>query len=202
MAVTVDGAIGGQFVFKLCLGRRADEHRIVLEKGLLDFADGLENVGANGALNVSVLDGWWVEGYSREAGWAIGSGEEYDDAEYQESIARRHGAHGEEVAREFFFKHLQERDYRAEIDHLRSGWEDIWEGLFDVLRPAARVREILDAAGAPVNVRDLGLTADHLRRGYLAARDIRGRFTVLDLAADLCMLESSSEEVLASSGCL
>ncbi len=125
-----------------------------------------------------------------------------DDAEYQESIASRHGSHGEEVAREFFSKHLQERDYRAEIEHLKSGWEDIWEGLFDVLRPAARVREILDAAGAPVNVRDLGLTADHLRRGYLAARDIRGRFTVLDLAADLCMLESSSEEVLASSGCL
>jgi starch phosphorylase len=30
--------------------------------------------GANGALNVSVLDGWWNEGYSPGIGWAIPSG--------------------------------------------------------------------------------------------------------------------------------
>ena len=31
---------------------------------------------ANGVLNLSVLDGWWVEGYRPEVGWAIGDGEE------------------------------------------------------------------------------------------------------------------------------
>jgi len=39
----------------------------------------------NGALNVSILDGWWCEGYSEERGWAIGSGEEYTDHEYQDA---------------------------------------------------------------------------------------------------------------------
>jgi len=37
---------------------------------------------ANGALNVSVLDGWWDEAYAahgRDVGWAIGRGEEYND---------------------------------------------------------------------------------------------------------------------------
>ena len=37
---------------------------------------------ANGALNVSVLDGWWAEAYAahgRDVGWAIGRGEEYED---------------------------------------------------------------------------------------------------------------------------
>ena len=29
--------------------------------------------GLNGGLNLSVLDGWWVEGYDRENGWAIAS---------------------------------------------------------------------------------------------------------------------------------
>jgi starch phosphorylase len=33
----------------------------------------------NGALNVSILDGWWDEGYSDETGFKIGNGEEYDD---------------------------------------------------------------------------------------------------------------------------
>src|SRR5207302_5744306 len=34
--------------------------------------------GANGVLNVSVLDGWWDEGYSPDIGWAIPSGATLD----------------------------------------------------------------------------------------------------------------------------
>ena len=41
---------------------------------------------ANGALNVSVLDGWWCEGHALDTGWAIGSGEVYDDPEEQDKI--------------------------------------------------------------------------------------------------------------------
>lgn len=36
---------------------------------------------ANGALNASILDGWWAEAWAahgRDVGWAIGRGEEYD----------------------------------------------------------------------------------------------------------------------------
>ena len=41
---------------------------------------------ANGGLNLSVLDGWWVEGYESDTGWAIGMGEVYDDHDLQDSI--------------------------------------------------------------------------------------------------------------------
>ncbi|MCU0307675.1 MAG: alpha-glucan family phosphorylase [Thermoleophilia bacterium] len=40
----------------------------------------------NGTINVSVLDGWWVEGYDPSLGWAIGSGEVYADPEEQDAI--------------------------------------------------------------------------------------------------------------------
>lgn len=40
----------------------------------------------NGALNLSVLDGWWEEAYEQEIGWAIGHGEEYDDPDLQDEI--------------------------------------------------------------------------------------------------------------------
>src|SRR6266550_4128681 len=38
---------------------------------------------ANGVLNCSILDGWWVEGYSPDVGWAIGHGEDYTDPNYR-----------------------------------------------------------------------------------------------------------------------
>jgi len=36
-------------------------------------------VCVNGGLNLSILDGWWVEGYEPGRGWAIGQGELYED---------------------------------------------------------------------------------------------------------------------------
>jgi len=41
---------------------------------------------ANGVLNCSVLDGWWVEGFSADVGWAIGHGEIYPDPNYQDTV--------------------------------------------------------------------------------------------------------------------
>ncbi|MEJ7653665.1 MAG: alpha-glucan family phosphorylase [Chloroflexia bacterium] len=47
---------------------------------------------ANGALNLSTLDGWWAEAWSETdigadpIGWAIGNGSTFDDQDYQEQI--------------------------------------------------------------------------------------------------------------------
>ncbi|HMO27184.1 MAG TPA: alpha-glucan family phosphorylase, partial [Tepidisphaeraceae bacterium] len=41
---------------------------------------------ANGVLNCSILDGWWDEGYAPDVGWAIGRGEQYPDAGYQDHV--------------------------------------------------------------------------------------------------------------------
>ncbi|HYS43358.1 MAG TPA: alpha-glucan family phosphorylase, partial [Geobacteraceae bacterium] len=46
-------------------------------------------VAFNGGLNMSVLDGWWCEGYNGQNGWAIGRGEVYDDIEYQNEVEGR-----------------------------------------------------------------------------------------------------------------
>jgi starch phosphorylase len=44
---------------------------------------------ANGGIQMSVLDGWWVEGYARDNGYAIGAGEEYTDLNYQDEVESR-----------------------------------------------------------------------------------------------------------------
>lgn len=43
----------------------------------------------NGGLNLSILDGWWCEGYAGDNGWAIGAGEEYTDLAYQDDVESR-----------------------------------------------------------------------------------------------------------------
>jgi starch phosphorylase len=43
-------------------------------------------VPLNGGINLSILDGWWAEGYKGDNGWAIGAGEEYTDRDYQDQV--------------------------------------------------------------------------------------------------------------------
>jgi len=46
---------------------------------------------SNGGLNLSILDGWWCEGYAAPecVGWAIGQGESYSDKKYEEEVESR-----------------------------------------------------------------------------------------------------------------
>jgi starch phosphorylase len=46
-------------------------------------------VAFNGGLNMSILDGWWCEGYQGNNGWSIGKGEVYEDTEYQNQVESR-----------------------------------------------------------------------------------------------------------------
>ena len=40
----------------------------------------------NGVMQFSVLDGWWVEGYKKEAGWALPMQSFYEDSNYQNEL--------------------------------------------------------------------------------------------------------------------
>jgi starch phosphorylase len=58
----------------------------------------------NGGVNVSVLDGWWVEGYRPDNGWAIGEGRTHPDPAVQdaEDAAALYKALEEEVVPAFY----------------------------------------------------------------------------------------------------
>ena len=57
----------------------------------------------NGGLQLSVLDGWWAEGYDGENGWALPGEEDPDHgAQDHRDAAELHRLLEEEVAREFY----------------------------------------------------------------------------------------------------
>jgi starch phosphorylase len=57
----------------------------------------------NGGLQLSVLDGWWAEGYDGDNGWALPGEEDADhSAQDRRDGAELHRLLDEEVAREFY----------------------------------------------------------------------------------------------------
>lgn len=45
-----------------------------------------EKAEMNGVVNLSVLDGWWVEGYREGAGWALPQERTYENQDYQDQL--------------------------------------------------------------------------------------------------------------------
>jgi glycerol-1-phosphate dehydrogenase [NAD(P)+] len=72
---------------------------------------------------------------------------------------------------------------------LAADWRRITARLRRVMLPTADLTAALSAAGAPTTAADLGLSSDTWRLALTHAREVRNRFTILDLAADAGLLD-------------
>jgi starch phosphorylase len=119
-------------------------------------------VAANGGLNVSILDGWWAEGYSPGVGWAIGSGETYDDLEYQNTVESQ-------ALYDLLEKEVVPLFYDRGPDNLPRGWIAMMKAAMGELAPAFNtnrmVRQYAEMFYEPAARRWDELTADGLARG-------------------------------------
>ena len=115
-------------------------------------------------------------------------------------LRRIHGPLGDAVVAEARKKYVplaqKEREWQFIVEH----WQTIWDALRGILMPARHIREVFLAAGAATTIGALGISVEELRLAFMHARDIRGRYTVLDFAHDLGVLEALADEVLEDSG--
>ncbi len=86
-------------------------------------------------------------------------------------------------------KHLTRHELRGRIEAIRAAWPDLQRALWSQLSPVEELRVMLDSAGCPTTPEELGLTRAQLRRDYARARQIRSRYTLLDLAAEAGLLD-------------
>jgi glycerol-1-phosphate dehydrogenase [NAD(P)+] len=97
-------------------------------------------------------------------------------------------------------KYLTGDELRARLRRLRERWPALRERLRTQLLPAAEVRRLLRAAGCPVGPGEIGLAPGALPTSVLAARQIRRRYTALDLAAETGVLELLLVSLAESTG--
>jgi glycerol-1-phosphate dehydrogenase [NAD(P)+] len=111
-------------------------------------------------------------------------------------IDRKFGSFAGEVRREYFKKHMTWDVKRRELERIIDGWDDLWTQLDSFLRPIGPVEDALRESGAPVSYTDLGKSKDEATDTLLNALFIRGRYTILDLASDLNILQEAGEKIL------
>src|SRR5262249_46462702 len=116
---------------------------------------------ANGGLNLSVLDGWWVEGYQGDNGFAIGAGEEYTDLTYQDDVESR-------SIYDMLEQEIVPLFYTRSSDGLPRGWLRTMKRSMATLNPVFNtgrmVAEYTTEAYYPSAQRYHRLTAEGLRK--------------------------------------
>jgi starch phosphorylase len=118
---------------------------------------------ANGALNLSVLDGWWVEGYDGDNGWAIGAGEEYTDLHLQDEVESR-------ALYELLERDITPLFYQRGSDGLPRGWirrmKRDMTTLIPVFNTNRMVEEYLKKCYLPAHRREAKLTGDQMKGAH------------------------------------
>jgi glycerol-1-phosphate dehydrogenase [NAD(P)+] len=116
---------------------------------------------------------------------------DWESLESQEASLRR--MHDDERVRErasieLRAKYASRDALRARLKRLRDRWPELRPRLIAQLLPADELARRLRAAGCPVEPAEIGLTAREAEASLEAARHIRRRFTVLDVAAETGLL--------------
>jgi len=118
-------------------------------------------VPCNGGLNLSILDGWWCEGYDGDNGWAIGAGEEYgENTVYQDEVESR-------ALLDLIERDLVPTFYRRGTDGLPREWIRRMKRSIMTLVPVFNtnrmVEEYTERCYVPSHQRAARLSGDHLK---------------------------------------
>ena len=90
---------------------------------------------------------------------------------------------------EFRAKALDEAGAAAMNAKLAAIWPELRRELKPFMLPPEQMRDALAAAGGPTTAAELGCDVGLYREAVLHAREMRNRYSMLDLAADAGLLE-------------
>jgi len=142
---------------------------------------------ANGAINMSVLDGWWDEAYRPDIGWAVGKGEVYEDYAYQDDIESS-------AIYDLLEKEVTPLFYERGNDGLPRQWiarmKAMMQAVCPVFNTSRMVREYTDAHYVPLLHRSAHLAqedyapAKALAQWKATLRGAWGSVRVVSVSAD------------------
>jgi glycerol-1-phosphate dehydrogenase [NAD(P)+] len=108
----------------------------------------------------------------------------------ERAMRARYGARlGGMLIAQFRAKALDERGAARMNARLAEVWPAMRQRLRAIMVPTARLQKALEAAGCPTSGGDLSLSAAFYRDAVRHAREIRDRYSILDLAGDAGVLE-------------
>ena len=120
----------------------------------------------------------------------------YDAAVWQKEIAQAYGPAAPGVIEmEQTAKKNETSGRLARIDAMEQHWDEI-EALLRGLPSSEYVASLLRELGSPATPAEIGVDKAMLRNTFLYCKEVRARYTILQLLWDLAVLEPVSQQVI------
>jgi glycerol-1-phosphate dehydrogenase [NAD(P)+] len=121
----------------------------------------------------------------------------FDYSSWESDIRRTYG-----VAADAIIELEQKAQKNASEGRLRriSAIEAKWHevvNLFNTIYPSEKLRTVLKNLGCPADPVDIGITPEILKDTLMVCKETRARYTVLQLAWDLSVLDSLSDQIIS-----
>jgi phosphorylase/glycogen(starch) synthase len=137
--------------------------------------------GANGVINLSILDGWWDEGYSSEIGWAIDPGICHSNQDHQDRVDNL-------ALMDTLEKEIIPLYYQQNSDGFSHGWEKMMKASLRQISPyfnsTRMLKEYYDQFYLPVAEREAQLYENDykdIKELTSWKRRIRARFSTISI---------------------
>ena len=124
-----------------------------------------EKAEMNGVVNLSVLDGWWLEGYREGAGWALTEKRTYQNQEYQDLLdaATIYGLLENEIVPLYYKKN--KKGYS-------EGWIKVVKNSISQIAPHYTMKRQLDDYYSKFYCKEAARFKEIAADGYRLAKDI------------------------------
>ena len=121
---------------------------------------------------------------------------------WEETVRQSHTVPGlrDAAIKESLSKYVGHDQLDARLSQVETGWKTLHEKLTKQLLTAGEIRSRLIAVECPVHPDDIGLSLPAFKDTYHRARQIRRRYTVLDLAAETGILTECIENLFTPPG--
>lgn len=111
-------------------------------------------------------------------------------------LEQKFGSYAKGIKEDYFKKYARWKVKKQELEYIIEDWVGIWNELDPYIRPAEQVESALKECGCAVHFSQLGKEREEMIDSLLNAAFIRGRYTILDLAADLGILKEAALRIL------
>ena len=122
-------------------------------------------VTANGGINLSILDGWWVEAYNGKNGWAIGAGEEYTDYRYQDEVESR-------LLYELLENTVVPLFYNRSAHGIPSGWVEMMKNSIQTICPYFNTNRMVEEYSTKFYLPNAARWSTFLKTQWKEAREL------------------------------
>ena len=121
----------------------------------------------------------------------------YDPARWEKEIRAAYGPAADGVIEMEAKAQKNETSARLDrINAMEAHWDEI-RALLSELPSSEKIRDLLHTLGSPCTPAEIGVDAQLLKNTFLYCKEVRARYTILQMVWDLDLLDQLSDEVIA-----